>query len=549
MPATQTPENKAAMTKTLRILVADKLASDGLNYLNSFDDVAVDVKVGLAEQELADVIGQYDGLLVRSGPQVTAKVLEQPGRLKAIARAGVGVDNIDLDAATRAGVLVMNSAEASTITTAEHAFAMLMALARNIGPAYKTMAAGGWDRNKFVGRELAGKTLGVVGFGRIGQTVAQRALAFDMNVVAFDPVFNADTALDGRVKLYRDFEQMLGEVDFITFHVPLNEHTRGMLNEARFAKCRDGVMVINAARGGVVDVPALLAALNSGKCGGAAIDVFEKEPPDADDPIRRHPKVLVTPHLGASTSEAQAAVSDHACRQLLEYLKGQGLRGAVNAPGVRLDLDPAQARFVDLAQRMARLIGPMCEEGVGDITVTLQGDALAAAANTIERMTLVELLNQMMETPVNIVNAKLFADQRGIRIRSVIEDEPRAIPRLMLDVAGGECRRRIVGAIYADGLPRVTEINGYHMDIVPAGAMLLLQNQDRPGMVGLVGTTMGDASVNIADMAISRRGDTALMVLKLDGTPEAALLNRLRARPGILKVMTVNLPPAPHTLD
>jgi D-3-phosphoglycerate dehydrogenase len=531
------------MSDKVSILVADKLASEGLDYLNSFADVSVDVKTGLSEEELAEIVGQYDGLIVRSGVQVTAKVLAHPGRMKAVARAGVGVDNIDLEAATAKGVLVMNSADASTITTAEHAFALMMALVRNIGPAYKTMLDGGWDRSKFVGRQLAGKTLALIGFGRIGQTVAERALAFNMKVIAFDPVYNAETGLDGRVRLYRDVDEMLGEADIISFHCPLNEHTRNMLNADRFSRCRDGVMVVNAARGGVIDLDALLAALDSGKCAGAAIDVYESEPLAEDSPLREHPKILTTPHLGASTKEAQMAVSRDACAQLLEYLKGEGLRGAVNAPGVRLDLDPLQLRLVDLAQRMARLIAPMCQQGIDDVTVTLRGHNLSGAASTVERMAAVGLLHDQVDPPVNVVNVRLILEERGIRLKTTLVDEPADAPRIVLDISSGGENRRVVGSVYADGQPRLLEINGYRMDMIPAGSMLMLLNEDRPGMVGLVGQTLGGAQVNIADMAISRRGNTAMMLLKLDARPGSEMIEALRKAPGILKTATVSLPP------
>lgn len=530
-------------SKTIKILVADKLAAAGVDMLKKAPGVSVDVKHGLKEEELIAIIGQYDGLLVRSETQVTAKVLANPGHLRAIARAGVGVDNIDLPAATAAGVLVMNSAEASTITTAEHAFTLLMALARNIGPAYRKMAEGGWDRNKFVGRELLGKTLGIVGFGRIGQTVAQRGLAFGMNVLAFDPVFNAETALDGKVKLLKSFDDLVSQVDFLSFHVPLNDHTRNMLNADRLGKCKPGMMVINAARGGVIDNAALAAAIDAGKVGGAALDVFEVEPLPAEDPMRKHPKILLTPHLGASTTEAQEGVSAVACDQILEFLQNRGIRGAVNVVGVRMDLDPTQLKFVDLAQRMARLIAPMCEAGIADVTVTCQGAQLASAAQTIERMALVEILNSLLEVPVNVVNARLAADQRGIKIRSIVEDQTRTTPQLSIKILSGNDTRLIRGSVFADGNPRVLEINHYHMDMVPAGPMAMILNEDRPGMIGMVGTEMGAANANIADMALSRRGKQALMLLKLDAPIDAATLNRLRARPGIVKVATVTLPP------
>jgi len=533
----------ASATETLRILVADKLAEPGLDAMRAAG-AQVELKPGLSEDELAAIAGEYDGMVVRSGAQVTAKVLQTPGRLRAIARAGVGVDNIDLDAATRVGVLVMNSAEASTITTAEHAFALLMALARNIGPAYRTMADGGWDRNKFVGAQLAGKTLGIVGFGRIGRTVAERALAFDMKVLAFDPLFNEASALDGRVNFVTRFDELLPNIDFLSFHVPLNDHTRHMLNAEAFATAKPGLRVVNAARGGVIDPDALLAALDAGQCAGAALDVYDVEPLEAESPLRRHPRVLCTPHLGASTAEAQEAVSTHACEQLIEYLRGEGIRGAVNAPGLRLDLTDFQRSFVDLAQRMGRLIAPMCAEGFREVAITLQGERPAAAASTIERVALVELLSSLFAEQVNVVNVRHVAEQRGIAVKLIVEDERRPVPMLRLDLACPSQRRYIVGRVDELGVPRVLEINGYHMDMVPAGPMVLMHNEDRPGMIGLVGTAFGDAGANIADMTITRRGETAIMILKLDVPPKADLLDRLRKEPGILKVAALELPAA-----
>jgi len=535
---------------TFKILAADKLATEGLAFLEAQKDVQLTYKPGMSEDELAAIVGEHDGLIVRSGVQVTAKVLENPGRLKVVARAGVGVDNIDLDAATAKGVLVVNTAEASTITTAEHAFALLMALARNVGPAYKKMTEGGWDRGKFEGRQLSGKTLGVVGFGRIGRTVAQRALAFDMRVVAFDPLVRSEVEMDGAVKMYRVFAEMLPHVDILTFHVPLNDQTRGMLNDETFALCRDGVLVVNAARGGVVDEAALLTAVQSGKCAGAALDVFSNEPPPANDPLRHEPHILVTPHLGASTIEAQQAVSVGAAEALLAYLRGQEIRGAVNAGGLRLDLDPEQAAFVDLAGRMTQLVAPMITHGIASVTFELSSGKLSSVAPTIERMGLIGLLSGHMTMPLNVVNVTHVAKQYGIALRTVLAaDESEQGRKLTIEVKGanGEEVRRIVGCVYHDLRPRVIEINGYHMDMVPAGHMVLIQNEDRPGMIGMVGEEFGKAAINIADMAISRRDTTALMVLKIDEAPSAELLERLKSSPGILKTAAIKLPPERQT--
>jgi D-3-phosphoglycerate dehydrogenase len=550
------------MADIFRILAADKLADEGLAFIREQHDCELVSKPGLSEDELAAIAGEHDAMIVRSGVTVTAKVLARPGRLKVIARAGVGVDNIDLDAATDAGILVLNTAEANTISTAEHAFALLMATARRIPQAHGKVAAGGWDRDKFKGRQLAGKTLGIVGFGRIGQAIATRALAFDMSVIAYDPFINAETMMDGKVRMYRDFADLVPHADALTFHVPLNEQTRGMMNTAMFAKARKGVIVINASRGGVIDETDLVAALDAGQCGGAGLDVYADEPPPTDHPLRKHDKVTLTPHLGASTVEAQQAVSVVAAESVLMYLRGEGIRGAVNAGGLRVDLDPLQTRFVDLSRRMAQLISPMCTRGIADVTIELVGKPIHAASGTIERTILVNLLKGHLDVPLNIINVAGVARQRGITLRAVTLDEAASGLQLSLvikgppgSVDGGtdpqDHTRRIVGRVMDDLRPRVTEINGYHMDMVPAGTMLLLQNEDRPGMIGLVGTEMANANVNIADMAISRRptsrgGEagkyTALMLLKLDSTPGEALLNRLRHRPGILKAAVVELP-------
>lgn len=526
-----------------RILAADKLAQEGLDYISSQPDAELVSKPGLSEEELAEAVSDFDGMIVRSGADVTAKVLESPGHLKAVARAGVGVDNIDLAAATERGILVMNTAAANMITTAEHAFALLMAAARHLGPAYRTMAEGGWDRSKFVGSQLSGKTLGVVGFGRIGQTVAERALAFNMKVVGYDPFYAEATALDGRVRMHQDFVKMLPDVDALTFHVPLNDETHGMLNDETFEQCREGVIVVNASRGAVVNEQALLNALDSGRAAAGALDVFEQEPPPEDSPLRGHPKLLTTPHLGASTREAQQAVSIDAARALLGYLRGEGIEGAVNVPGLKMDLDPTQSQFVDLSHRMGRILSPMVGRSLKQVTVEVTGDWLSGISGTLERYALMGLLQDHLDPPVNIVNVRHLAEERGIKLRVVnLEQERSDAPQLALRTQSSEGGRHIVGRVYSDLRPRVTEIDGYHMDMIPGGHLVLLFNEDRPGMVGLVGRQFGEADVNVADMNISRHDKTALTVLKVDSEPPRKLLDALRGADGVLQVYTVRLP-------
>jgi D-3-phosphoglycerate dehydrogenase len=543
----------------MRILVADKLADEGLEFLKQ-SGANFDVKVGLKEDELSATVPDYDALIVRSGAKVTAKVLESPGKLRAIARAGVGVDNIDLPAATAKGILVLNTAEASTLSTAEHALALMLSLARKIPAANMGLKSGSLEwkkRSIYQGTQLAGKTLGVVGLGRIGRTVATRAIAMEMNVLGFDPYFPAESALDGKVKMVRDFDEFLSQLDVITFHVPGGEGTKHLLNRERlFGKCKPNLLVVNDARGEVVDEFALAEALKEKKIAGAALDVFIKEPPDKDHPLMGLDNAVLTPHLGASTDEAQTAVSVEACKAIVAYLRSGEIRGAVNAGGIKLDLPPDEAPFAKLASRIGALLAGYCECGYKTITLRASGTRVPKHMNTLLRLAAVELLKPHLgEGAVNVINVEHLARARGIELVAIHEPAPPA--GLVGDVLGiraegpgasGETvSSRILGTVYADGLPRVLRIDGYQMDMIPEGNMVLIQNKDQPGVIGTVGTTFGDASVNIADMVISRERDasgaaTALMVIKTDSAPPEALLNRLKARPGILRVRALALP-------
>ncbi len=540
----------------LKILVADKLADEGLEFLKS-SGIAFDVKVGLTEAELAATAGAYDALIVRSGAKVTAKVLENPGQLKAIARAGVGVDNIDLDAATAKGILVMNTAEASTLSTAEHALALMMSLARKIPAANQSLKSGALEwkkRSAYQGTQLAGKTLGVVGLGRIGRTVATRALAMEMNVVGFDPFFSADTALDGKVKLVRDFDEFLTQIDVVTFHVPGGDATRHLLNRDRlFNKCRPNLLVINDSRGEVLDEYAMADAIKAKKIAGAAIDVYAVEPPPKDHPLFGLENVVLTPHLGASTDEAQTAVSVEACKAIVAYLFRGEIRGAVNAGGIRLDLPADEAPFADLARRMGTLLIGLTDAGIKSITVRVSGTRAPRLLNTLLRLAAVELLRPNLgQGSVNVINVEHLARGRGIEMIQVHEPAPPAglvgdIVGVRIDTPTGESHR-ILGTVYADGLPRILRIDGFTMDMIPEGQMVLILNQDQPGVIGFVGTSFGDAHVNIADMVISRSIDdagkaTAMMLLKTDSELPTELVDRLRAKSNILRVKSVVLAP------
>jgi D-3-phosphoglycerate dehydrogenase len=534
----------------MRILVADKLADEGLDFLKQ-SGIAFDVKVGLKEDDLAAAVGAYDALIVRSGAKVTAKVLEKSGQLKAIARAGVGVDNIDLDASTAKGILVMNTAEASTLSTAEHALALMMSLARKIPQAHAHVKSGQWKRNQYQGTQLAGKTLGVVGLGRIGRAVASRALAMEMSVLGFDPFFTSPTALEGRVKMVRDFDEFLSQLDVITFHVPGGEQTRHLLNHQRlFNKCRPNLLVVNDARGEVLDEIALAEALKEKKIAGAAIDVYATEPPAKDHPLFGIENVVLTPHLGASTDEAQTAVSVEACKAIVAYLQSGEIRGSVNAGGLKLDLPADERPFAELARRIGALLAGLCDGGYTTITLRASGTRAPKLMPTLLRLATVELLKAHVQD-VNLINVEHVARARGIELVQIHEPNPPA--GLVGDIVGvraegpaGESHR-ILGTVYADGLPRVLRVDDFAMDMVPEGQMMLIINRDQPGVIGTVGSSFGDAGVNIADMVISRQKQpdgsaTVLMVIKTDSEPPEALVNRLRARPNITRVKSVVLP-------
>lgn len=535
----------------MKILIADKLAEEGLELLKS-SGMAYDVKIGLKEAELSAEVPNYDALIVRSGAKVTAPVLANPGKLRVIARAGVGVDNIDLPAATEKGILVLNTAEASTLSTAEHAVALMMSLARKIPAADAHVRTGQWKRNNYQGTQLAGKTLGVVGLGRIGKAVATRALALEMKVLGHDPYYPFETALEGRVKLVRDFDEFLAQLDVITFHVPGGDSTRHLLNGKRLNEvARKNLLVVNDSRGDVVDEFALAEALKAKRIAGAAIDVFTEEPPAKDHPLMALDNAVLTPHLGASTDEAQTAVSVEACRSIIAYLTNGEIRGAVNAGGVKLDLPPDEAPFAELASRIGALLAGYVEGGYRTITLRASGTRAPKHLQTLLRLAAVELLRPHLAGPVNVINVEHLARSRGIELVAVHEPGPPAgmagdIVGVRVDAASGTSHR-ILGTVYADGAPRILRLDDFSMDMVPAGPMVLIENRDQPGVIGVVGTSFGDAQVNIADMVISRvihpdGSATALMVLKTDTMPPDALINRLRARPNIVRVRTVKVP-------
>lgn len=526
------------------ILVADNIAEEGLSLLRATPNLSFDVKTGLKPAELAAIVGNYDGMLIRSSVQVMAEVFANPGRLRVIARAGVGVDNVDVPAATAAGVLVMNTPDANTISTAEHAMTLLLSLMRHVPDAHASTRGGGWERKAFMGRQLCGKTLGVVGLGRIGSAVAERALSFQMNVLAFDPFLRGETAMDGRVRVAKSLDELLPRVDCLTLHAVMTEETKNLIDAAQLAKMKKSAVIVNCARGGLIDDAALAEALNRGIISGAAIDVFPNEPP-VGSPLLAAKNIVLTPHLGASTEEAQLAVSTDAAQSMLDYLLHGTIRGAVNVAGLPANLTDRERAYLDLAARIGTILAPWCADGIDRLTLTTHGGAsLTALGPTLGLTALAELMSPHIEGRLNLVNAGPYARQRGIGVQHVSQSAEREFQEVVtVRVERGSESHLVEGAVFLDGRPRILAIDGYRMEMVPDGLVVLIFNDDRPGVIGVVGTLFGDHHINIADMFLSRRDKTALMCLKIDGQVPDSLVEQLRHSPAILSVRTIRLPP------
>ncbi len=442
-------------------------------------------------------------------------------------------------------MLVMNTPDANTISTAEQTLALMLALARHVPRADAHVREGKWSRKEFTGTQLAGKTLGIFGMGRVGRAVALRALAFEMRVLAYDPFFSGDSALDGRVQMAGSPDDVFRQSDYISLHTVMNDSTRNMINRESIAKMKDQVRIINCSRGGVINEADLAEALASGRVAGAALDVYSAEPPK-DNPLLKAPNVVLAPHLGASTEEAQLAVTVDAVDALLAYLVKEEIRWAVNVAGMPSQLSDRDKSYLDLARRMGTIMSQLCTGGgIQSVSVLTHGESLASLGRTIQKQFLLDLLSPHFTARLNLINAESSAQSRGIKLEcsndmavSTVTDS------VLVRVAARDSVQEIVGEVSADGLPRIMAISGYQMNLVPDGEMVLIFNDDQPGVIGVVGTIFGDHKVNIADMMLSRQKDTALMVLKLDAPiPQPAMDALQQRKPPIIKVLPVTLPP------
>jgi D-3-phosphoglycerate dehydrogenase len=523
----------------MRILVAEPLAREGVELLRTHHEV--DERPGLSRAELCSAIADYDALVVRSQVQVDRELIGAGHRLVVIGRAGVGVDNVDLDAATQAGITVVNAPTGNTIAATEHTLALLLALARKIAAADASVRRGEWKRSQFVGTELRGKILGIIGLGKIGQAIAHRAAALEMTVLGVDPFVSPEQAALHGIEL-TELDDLLRRSDVITVHVPLGRSTRGLIGKAALTKTKPGALLLNVARGGVIDEAAVAEALREGRLGGAAIDVFEQEPPTSS-PLLEAPNTVLTPHLGASTEEAQVLVAEEVADQVLDVLAGRPTRYAVNAPLLTPETAKAIAPYLPLAEILGRFYAQFARSGVRTLTLEIAGDLAEHDASPLAAAVLRGLLETATTERVNLVNAALLARERGIRL--VERKTPDAGVFSSLLTLSGEAsgRTTTVGGTVAAGEPRLVRLNDYWLEMAPADVMLMTRHQDKPGTMGRIGLMLGEADVNISAMHLARsapRAD-AFMILALDDDVPESVAQAIRAHEAVLDVWTIRL--------
>jgi D-3-phosphoglycerate dehydrogenase len=527
----------------MKILVTDSLAPEGLEVFANAEGFDVDVKLGLKPDDLKKICESYDGWVIRSGTKITAELIEAAKNLKVIGRAGVGYENIDADAATKKGIVVMNTPGGNNVTTGEHTVALMMALARHIPQAVASLKSGKWDRNKFVGVEMCNKTIGVIGLGNVGRIVAERAAGLRMKVIGFDPFIAAENIARMGVEP-GTLDDIFTKSDFITVHVPLTPDTQGLINEAAFAKMKNGVRIINCARGGIVDEHDLADAIKAGKVAGAALDVYVDEPPSADHPLLKLDQVITTPHLGASTDEAQLNVAIAVAEQMVDFLARGVVRYAVNVPSVSPELLAVLRPYLTLGEKLGSLHTQMGGALPKEVQVEYRGDVTQYNVAPLTVAVLKGLLSPVMESAVNYVNAPMIAKERGIKIiESKGEEAGDFTSSLTVKAKNGKENLEVEGAIFGAKHPRIVRVNSFYLEAVPEGYILILQNKDVPGVVGAVGTILGNNGVNIAGMELGRseKGGNAISFTHVDDAVAKKALDELRALPQIVSATLVKL--------
>ncbi len=521
----------------MKVLVAEPLAKSGLEILRAHHEV--DEKIGLSPEELAAIIGEYDALLVRSQVKVTADILAHATRLVVIGRAGVGVDNVDLEAATKAGVVVVNAPTGNTVSAAEQTIALMLALARKTAAADASMRRGEWKRSSYTGVELRGRTLGIIGLGKIGQAVADRAAGLEMNIIGYDPFVTAEQAALHGVTLV-DLNAIVEQSDVITVHVPLNKATRDIIGAEQIARMKPGVMLVNVARGGVYNEAAVAQALTDGKLAGAAFDVYDPEPP-VDSPILTAPNTVLTPHLGALTAEAQLRVAEEACEQVVDVLAGRSARYAVNAPLLTPETARAIAPYLPLTVILGRIAAQYFRHAVKTLTVDVAGDLADHDASQLTAAALRGVLENATTERVNLINAGFLAKNRGMAVNERKSSDTGTFASLVTLTLEGDTGKAVVAGTIANGEPRLVRIDDEWLDVAPTPLMLVTRHQDKPGTMGRIGLMLGEADVNISAMHLARNAprQDALMLLAVDDEIPDTVATAIRNHPAVLDVWVI----------
>ncbi len=528
-----------------KVLVSDKLHEQGVQILKNAENIEVDVKVGMSKEELKEVIGEYDGIVIRSATKLTKDVLECATKLRAIGRAGIGVDNVDIPSATEKGIVVMNTPQGNTITTAEHTIAMMMSLSRNIPQATASLKSGKWEKSKFMGTELFNKTLGIIGLGNIGTIVANRAIGLKMKVIGYDPFISEENAAKKGVKLV-SLEDIYKQSDYITIHTPLTKETKNLINSKTFAKMKDGVRIICCARGGIVNEDDLVEALNSGKVAGAAFDVFSKEPPDANHPLFKHDKFICTPHLGASTKEAQYNVAVAVAEQMVDYLNYGIIKNALNVPSVSQEELKSIKPYIKLGEKIGSFVTQMCKDSCGfsEVFIEYYGEVAKYEVSPITLSVIKGLLTPMMGENVNFVNAPIVAKERGIRINEAKNEEGKNFSSsIVVKTVSGKDKYSVEGALFGKEDIRIVSINDFRVEAEPTGHIILLYNYDKPGVIGNIGSYLGKNNINIGNMQFGREaiGGMAVSIVQVDNEITNEILNGLKELPNVVSATLIEL--------
>lgn len=525
-----------------KVLAMDDVAPEGLEPLYQESDIEVVIGTKMTEDELAAVIGEYDAMIVRSATKVTPKVLENATKLKIVGRAGVGVDNIDLDASTQHGVLVVNAPDGNTIAATEQTVALMLALARSIPQAAAKLKNGEWDKKSFVGVELRGKKLGVIGLGRIGAAVARRAQALEMDIIGYDPYIPAEKAADMGIKLV-SLDDLFKAADFITVHMPKTKETSNMLNDQAFAAMKDGVRIINCARGGIIDEAALYKYMQSDKVAGAALDVFDKEP-TTDSPLFALNNFIATPHLGASTEEAQLNVAIDVAKEIVNALHDDVVHNTVNVPSVSAEVLAKIQPYLKLAERLGKLQAQLVEGRVNKLEIIYNGDLAQEDVKSVTTSVLKGFLDPILQESVNFVNAPLLAKNRGITVEQTVGGEAKGYASLItLKVISDKGEKAVSGTLFQDKESRIVIVDGYRIDVIPEGNILYVPHMDKPRIIGPVGTIIGEHNINIASMQVGRKeiGGKAVMMLTVDCPVDEETVKDIKAVDGVLDVKFISL--------